>query len=69
MPGMTTSRKAKSAAMAPITLRRTVAGSGLSVTEAAEKLKVARRTLHRWLSGRTPISRANALLIRDAFKI
>lgn len=65
MSGMTTSRKAKPSAMAPITLRRLIAGSGMSITEAADRLRVRRETLHRWLNGTTPISRANALLVRD----
>lgn len=54
-------------AMAPKTFRKLITAAGLSVTAAAKALKVRRETVHRWLSGKTPISRANALLIRETF--
>lgn len=54
-------------AMAPKTLKGIIDGAELTTAEAAERLKVSRMTVHRWLTGKTPISRANAALIRETF--
>ena len=67
MAGMTTTRRPKPAAMAPITLRRMIAGAELSITDAADKLGVSRQTVYRWLRGEITISRSAAALIRETF--
>lgn len=48
--------------------RELIDDSGLKQGAVAERLKVARQTVVRWLSGRTPINKANALLIRSVLK-
>lgn len=54
-------------AMTPEKLKGIIEVAGITVTEAANRLKIRRETLHRWLNGNTPISRANAALIRETF--
>lgn len=43
------------------TLRECIAGEGLTVTGAAERLALSRATLHRLLAGQTGITAAHAL--------
>lgn len=45
-----------------------VGRTGLTQIAVAEKLGVNRRTVARWLSGETPISRRNAVFIRTVLK-
>jgi transcriptional regulator with XRE-family HTH domain len=42
--------------------------TGLTQLAAAEKLGVTRRTVARWLSGETPISKRNAHYIKSVLK-
>lgn len=51
--------------MTPAKLRTMIAAAGLSQVKAAKLLGVARQTVTRWLSGHTPIDRANARLINE----
>lgn len=59
--------KANDQAMKPTTLRALLKTNKLSISKAAERLGISRVTLHRWLNGSTPISRANAALIEQTF--
>ena len=54
-------------AMKPETLRALFKKNKLKIGKAAERLGVSRATLHRWLNGSTPISRANLALIEKTF--
>ena len=54
--------------MKPAQLRDLIARSGLKRYEAAAKLRVDRVTLWRWLRGHTPISHANATMIRATLR-
>lgn len=58
----------KAAHMTPEQFRAILEASSLTQGEAADKLGVTRQTVVRWLSGFTPIIRANANLIRLTFK-
>lgn len=60
--------KANEPAMTKEALRTLLTEAKVNVTAAAKKLEIRRETLHRWLKGTTPISRANAALIRETFK-
>lgn len=59
--------KKKPSAMTAEEFRTLLGSLGLKQGEAADRLGVDRRTVVRWLSGDTPISPANALLIRVTF--
>lgn len=54
--------------MTPAELRTLIEAAGLTQGEAADKLGVTRPTVVRWLSGYTPIGKANANLIRLTLK-
>lgn len=54
-------------AMTPKTLRALFKKNKVNITEAAKRLEISRVTIHRWLNGSTPISRANAALIEQTF--
>lgn len=60
--------KPRPAAMEPKKLRAIIEAAGLSQRKAAKLLGVARQTVTRWLSGHTPISRANTRLINEVLK-
>ena len=51
--------------MTPAAFNKILKANGLSRTKAAEVLGVGRRTIIRWGTGETPISRQNALLIKS----
>lgn len=60
------------AAMTPEELKRLVAEAGYAESSPADVAKligIARNTYWRWLTGKTPISRGNALLVRDKLKV
>ena len=57
--------KPRLAAMTPAAFNKILKANGLSRTKAAEVLGVGRRTIIRWGTGETPISRQNALLIKS----
>lgn len=54
-------------AMKPDTLRSLLKKNKVSITGAAKRLGISRVTVHRWLNGSTPISRANVALIEQTF--
>ena len=58
----------RAAAMTPAELRRLIAASGRTITDAAERLGLARTTVTRWLNGSTPIGRAQAALAKQLLK-
>lgn len=60
--------KKRPAAMTPKAFKKILADAGLNQSEAARILGVNFGTVSRWLSGYTPISAANALLIRHLIK-
>ena len=69
MTATTVKRKGpRQAAMTPSELRRLITASGRTITDAAERLQVARQTVTRWLNGSTPIGRAQAVLARQLLK-
>ena len=69
MTATTVKRKGpRAAAMTPAELRRLIAASGRTITDAAERLGLARTTVTRWLNGSTPIGRAQAREIRAVLK-
>ena len=51
--------------MTPAAFNKLLKANGLSRTKAAEVLGVGRRTVIRWGTGETPISRQVAALIRS----
>lgn len=57
--------KPRPAAMTPAAFNKLLKANGLSRTKAAEVLGVGRRTVIRWGTGETPISRQVAALIRS----
>lgn len=59
--------KPNESAMTPATLKGLLDASNTKKKAAAVLLGVSRQTVHRWLSGQTPINKANALLIRETF--
>jgi len=61
-------KRPRAAAMSPAELRRLIAASRRTITDAAEVLQVARQTVTRWLNGSTPIGRAQAALARQLLK-
>ena len=69
MTATTVKRKGpRAAAMTPAELRRLIAASGRTITDAAERLGVCRQTMTRWLNGSTPIGRAQAVLAKQLLK-
>jgi DNA-binding transcriptional regulator YiaG len=58
----------RQAAMTPDAFRALIRSAGMTQGEVAESLGVVRTTVVRWLSGKTPISRANARLISVTIK-
>ncbi len=58
-----------SQAMKPREFRDIIEAAEITQEEAAERLGVSRPTVVRWLSGRTPISKSKAKLIRAVFKV
>lgn len=42
--------------------------SGMDTKQAAEILGVGRTTVYRWLNGTTPITAANAMLVKDRIR-
>lgn len=61
-------RQPRRAAMGKEEFRALIESSGLKQGEAAEKLGVARQTVVRWLSGKTPISKQAAVFIKATIK-
>lgn len=57
--------KPRPAAMSARTFAKLLKGAELGQSAAARLLGVHRHTIIRWLDGTSPISEANALLIRD----
>jgi plasmid maintenance system antidote protein VapI len=57
----------RKAVMSPEAFRSLLKKVDVNHTQAAKRLGVGRATVLRWLNGTTPISRANARLIRDEF--
>ena len=49
--------------MTPGQLRRLLEAKRIGPTRMAEMMEVSRSTVNRWLTGETPISKANKLLI------
>ncbi len=60
--------KPRKAYMTPAQFRAILAKAKVKNTHAAVMLGVARTTVIRWLNESTPISRANARLIREVFQ-
>lgn len=60
--------KPREAAMKPADFTALLERTGIGQSEAARLLGVGRTTVIRWLKGDTPISEANALLIRKRIK-
>lgn len=54
--------------MKPEQLRQIIERFDLSVSSAAKLLGVHRVSVHKWLSGKTPISAAATALIRERLK-
>lgn len=67
MVSMSPPRK-RAEAMSSTTFAKILRDAGLGQTAAARLLGVHRHTVIRWLDGTTPISDANALLIRNRIK-